>query len=153
MQQDRLESLLELKFSLSSHRDRGSALTVHTWHTFHSTGTGNPTYQVCFALLCCATFLWSQVPETYSPKEAMKTISLSRKDFHTNAAFYPLMEKQKSSEGLSGLLHLVLAKVKFSTALIHQFNTFAIKSAMLVNHYLQVRNFRDSPLKHFFVFY
>lgn len=37
---------------------------------------------------------------------------------------------------------LLLAKVKFSTALIHQFNTFAIKSARLVNNYSQVRNFR-----------
>lgn len=40
----------------------------------------------------------------------MKTISLSRQDFQTNATFYPLMEKQKSPEGLSGLLHLITGK-------------------------------------------
>lgn len=48
---------------------------------------------------------------------------------------------------------LLLAQVRFSTALIYQFNTFAINSAMLVNNYSPVRNFRDSPLKNFFVFY
>lgn len=109
-QQDRQKPLVQLKFSLSSHRAMGSAPTAHIWHTFHSTGTGNPTCQVCFALFCCPTFLWSQVLETYSPKEAMKAISLSRQDFQTNAAFYPLMEKQKPSEGLSVLLHLITGK-------------------------------------------
>lgn len=89
---------------------QGSAPTAHIWHTFHSTGTGNPTCQVCFASLCCPTFLWSQVLETYSPKEAMKAISLSRQDLQTNAAFYPLREKQKPSEGLSVLLHLITGK-------------------------------------------
>lgn len=33
---------------------------------------------------------------------------------------------------------LLLAQVRFFTALNHQFNTFAINSAVLVNNYLQV---------------
>lgn len=104
---------MSLYCSLSFHCPHTGPWDQHqqfTLGTFHSTGTGNPTYQVCFALLCYPTFLWSQVLETYSPKEAMKTISLSRQDFQTNATFYPLTEKQKSPEGLSGLLHLITGK-------------------------------------------
>lgn len=61
VQQDRWEHLLHLNFSLSLHRATGSAPTGHTWSSFHSTGTGSPRCQMCFALLCCPTLLWSRV--------------------------------------------------------------------------------------------
>lgn len=72
----------------------------------------------------CA-LLYSAVPhsfghEFYSPKEAMKTISLSRQTGLPHTAFYPLMEKEKSAGDLSGLLHLITGTgkfCKFSTAI------------------------------------
>lgn len=112
-----------------------------------STAQGQQTQQAKCALL------YSAVPhsfghKSYSPKEAMKTSSWSRQ-------MRPFIHswKIKICRRLRFYCTLLLAQVRFSPALIHQFNTFAINSAMLVNNYLQVRNFRDSPSKNFFVFY
>lgn len=62
-----------------------------------STAQGQETQDAKCALL------YSAVPhsfghESYSPKEALKTISLSRQDFQTNTAFYPLMQKESAGD-------------------------------------------------------